>query len=206
MSPLDVGFTGDYSHGWQQSHSQSIGGGLAHTQGQFSSESQFQSESISQNESLAQTNSRAISRMQSFTKGFSDTVAHGESRSESWGRSHVEAESQGQLFGRTGMQGFMGGFSTGLIPGVSLNRSWQTEDDVADRLTEVLRQLEGLLNQASAEGGFMTDATLITATERGAMAAEALVPQAFHGVNVPTPVLTIKPTSVGRIKKIQFGG
>jgi hypothetical protein len=83
--------------------------------------------------------------------------------------------------------------STGLIPGISLNRSWQLEDDVAERLTEVLRQVQGVVNMASQEGGFMTDARLFTASNSGALAAEALVSQAFHGPNVPTPVLTVRP-------------
>ncbi len=99
----------------------------------------------------------------------------------------------GVALGRSGMKSISGGFSTGLIPGFSIGRNWQTEDDVADRLTEVIRQLEGLLNQASAEGGFMTDAVLFTAGEAGEIAASSLVPQAFHGPNVPTPVLTVRP-------------
>jgi hypothetical protein len=87
--------------------------------------------------------------------------------------------------------------STGLIPGISLHRSWQLEDDVAERLTEILRQVQGVVNMASQEGGFMTDARLFTATEAGAAAAEALVAQAFHGPNVPTPVLTVRPQDAG---------
>ena len=94
---------------------------------------------------------------------------------------------------RAGSQSYIGGLSTGLVPGISLNRSWQLEDDVAERLTEVLRQVQGVVNMASQEGGFMTDARLFTATNAGALAAEALVPQAFHGPNVPTPVLTVRP-------------
>ncbi len=37
---------------------------------------------------------------------------------------------------------FSGGMSAGIVPGVSLSRHWQTEDDVAIRLTEVTRGLE----------------------------------------------------------------
>jgi hypothetical protein len=86
-----------------------------------------------------------------------------------------------------------GGISTGLAPSISLNRSWQTEDDVAIRLTEVLRGLEAQLNHASAEGGFMTDALLFTQDPQSALEAAALVPQAFHGTSVPTPVMTVAP-------------
>ena len=87
-------------------------------------------------------------------------------------------------------QGLSGGFSAGLVPGMSLSRNWQTEDDVAIRLTEVARGLESLLNTASHEGGFMTTALLL-ASDAGERAAQALVPQAFHGPGVPTPVLTV---------------
>jgi hypothetical protein len=54
----------------------------------------------------------------------------------------------------------------------------------------VARGLESLLNTASHEGGFMTTALLL-ASDAGERAAQALVPQAFHGPGVPTPVLTV---------------
>jgi hypothetical protein len=139
------------------------------------------------------THARTHSKSWASTSGSADTVGTADSKSENWGRSHSEGNSLGLAVSRSGAAAISGGFSTGLVPGVSINRSWQTEDDVADRVTEVLRQLEGLLNIASAEGGFMTDALLFTASDSGATAAEALVPQAFHGPNVPTPVLTIRP-------------
>jgi hypothetical protein len=54
-----------------------------------------------------------------------------------------------------------------------VGRSWQTEDDVAIRFTEITRSLESLLNQASVEGGFLTSALLLV-SERGERAAQAL--------------------------------
>ena len=123
-------------------------------------------------------------------------AAQADGVSENWGEFAAEGQSLGVALSRSGAQAVSGGFSTGLVPSVSINRTWQTEDDVADRATEVLRQLEALLNAASAEGGFMTSALLFTASEAGATAAEALVPQAFHGPNVPTPVLTVRPQGI----------
>ena len=76
------------------------------------------------------------------------------------------------------------------MPGLSISRGWQTEDDVAIRLTEIARGLESLLNTASHEGGFLTTALMFVG-EQGSRAAEALVPQSFHGPGVPTPVLTV---------------
>lgn len=141
------------------------------------------------------TRSRSESKSWANSVGSSDSQGSADGKSESWGDAHSQSDALGVAIGRSGMQGLSGGFSAGLMPNVSLGRSWQTEDDVADRVTEVLRQFEALLNVASGEGGFMTDALLFTASETGIKAAEALVPQAFHGPNVPTPVLTVRPES-----------
>ncbi len=132
------------------------------------------------------------SRMWAHTTGKSESWGTTDTKSEQYGRSYAEGESVGQGVARSAMQGFTGGFSTGLVPGVNIGRSWQTEDDVADRLTEILRQFEGLVNQAAAEGGFMTDALLLVDTDEGARAGETLASQAFHGTSVPTPVLTLR--------------
>ncbi len=134
----------------------------------------------------------AWSKMWAHTTGKSESWGTTDTKSEQFGRSYAEGESVGQGIARSAAQGFTGGFSTGLVPGVNVGRSWQTEDDVADRLTEILRQFEGLVNQAAAEGGFMTDAMLLVDTDEGARAGETLVSQAFHGTNVPTPVLTVR--------------
>ncbi|MEW6287059.1 MAG: serine-rich protein [Chloroflexota bacterium] len=134
----------------------------------------------------------ATSRMWAHTSGTSESWGTTDTKSEQFGRSYAEGESVGQGTSKMTGQAFTGGFSTGLVPGVNVGRSWQTEDDVADRLTEILRQFEGLVNQAAAEGGFMTDALLLVDTDEGARAGETLVSQAFHGTNVPTPVLTLR--------------
>jgi hypothetical protein len=137
--------------------------------------------------------SYSSSRSWADTHGSADSWGASDSQNQAYGQSHGEGDSSAQSISRSGSQGFVGGLSTGLVPGVSLHRSWQLEDDLAERLCEVLRQVQGVVNMASQEGGFMTDARLFTATNSGALAAEALVPQAFHGPNVPTPVLTIRP-------------
>jgi hypothetical protein len=145
----------------------------------------------------------AVSNMSSHSEGgmVADTVTHGSAdtkseawgQSEGWGEGYAQSIARSQALSRALSQGVTGGFSTGLMPGINIGRSWQTEDDVADRLTEVLRKLEGLVNTASAEGGFMANATIFTETMEGASAADALAPQAFHGPDVATPILTIAP-------------
>ena len=135
--------------------------------------------------------SDGVSRI--HTETHSDTVGESDGVQEGWGQSHQTARTWSDVRGMTAGQ--MAGFSmnTGLMPGVNISRSWQAEDDVAIRTTEVLRQLEGIVNQASHEGGFMTTALILTASERGARAAQALTPQAYHGPKIPTPVLTVAP-------------
>ena len=153
--------------------------------------SQGEAWGTAKSQSHAETTS--VSSFWSTSHSKSDTVSNAHTQGETWARTHGEGQSwtTGQANSAAAMWG--AGVSGGLMPGVSVGRSYQTEDDTAIRLTEILRGLEGLLNQASAEGGFMTDALLFTEDDEGAAAAESLVPQAFHGPGVPTPVLTITP-------------
>ena len=131
--------------------------------------------------------------MHSESKSETDSVSETDTKSQNWGESHAVGRSLSQQQSQNYMQGLSGGMSTGLMPSININRNWQLEDDVAERLAEVLRRLESLANQASMEGGFMTNAFLFTENEAGRSAADALVPQAFHGSSVPTPVLTVRP-------------
>ena len=144
----------------------------------------------------ASSSSRAVTRGVSDTESWSESVSESwsegraVSRSRNWGRAHSDGVAAGQAIALGGGRGFVGGFSAGMVPGVSIARSWQTEDDTAIRLTEIARSLESLLNQASMEGGFLTSALLFVG-DRGERAAQALIPQAFHGPAMPTPVLTV---------------
>ena len=136
---------------------------------------------------------QAHSTMHSESKSVTEATSETDTDSQNWGESHAEGQSLSQQQSRNYMQGLSGGVSTGLMPSININRTWQLEDDVAERLAEILRRLESLANQASMEGGFMTNAFLFTENDEGRSAADALVPQAFHGSSVPTPVLTVCP-------------
>ena len=173
------------SETWGEAHTKSRAEtwGQAHTEGRAETES----------ESVAVTESHSKTKSVSNTWGVADTVSHAESRQEGWGESHQEGITLGKILGRNSTRMLSRGLSTGLSPGISLNRSWQTEDDLAILLTNVLRQVEGQLDMAAAEGGFLGEAVLLTASERGAKASQSLVPQAFHGPHSPTPVLTVTP-------------
>ena len=184
--------------------------GWSDTTSSFSSVGSFQSVSSSSmsGESFGTSHSTSTSAMES--SGASRVVSHSESsstsvghaKSESWGESQAHSTGTSQTASRTLASGLSSGVSTGLLPGVNISRTWQTEDDVAERLTDVLRRLESLVNQASAEGGFMTNAFLFTENEAGMQAGEALVPQAFHGPSVATPVLTIQPEE-GEVEQLR---
>jgi hypothetical protein len=179
-----------WTTGSADTHGTSVGSADTHGTSVGSADSIGGSRSTT--DTVGGSESWSYSRMWAHTTGRSETWGTSDTRSQQWGRSYAEGESAAQGVSRMTGQAFTGGFSTGLVPGVNVGRTWQVEDDVADRLTEILRQFEGLVNQAAAEGGFMTDALLLVDTEEGARAGETLASQAFHGTNVPTPVLTVR--------------
>jgi len=191
------------SAGWGKatSHASGVANGTFRSQAVSDGFTQGSADSVSRShtEGGAHTEGQADSvvvshgwtRSWATTTGRTDTVSHADTTSEGWSTGEAESRSQASGASRMGGQSIVGGLSTGLMPSVSVGRSWQTEDHTAMRLTEILNGLQSLLNQAAADGGFMTTALLLTASESGRMAAESLIPQAFHGPGVPTPVLTL---------------
>jgi hypothetical protein len=195
-----------------QGGSSAVGGASTFGTAHSSSQSSSSGGSHTVTEGTAQTTGRATtegtaqgnfnSRMWSRSEGESWTTTQSRSEGQGWGltestgRSYAQGQSDSISNARALATGITGGFSTGLLPALNINRSWQTEDDVADRMTDILRSLEGIANQASAEGGFMTNVWLFTETDAGQVAAQALVPQAFHGPAVPTPVMSVNPVEL----------
>src|SRR5271157_529158 len=175
------------SHGWSEaqgwSQSQSVTDGVAHSVGSGEAHTVGSMDSQSQGGMVAD----------SVSNGSADTTSEAWGQSEGYGQGYAQSLARSQALSQALMHGVTGGLSTGLMPGINIGRSWQTEDDVADRLTEVLRKLEGLVNTASAEGGFLANSLIFTESIEGASAADALAPQAFHGPDVATPILTIAP-------------
>jgi hypothetical protein len=186
---------GNHSVSVSEGHASSVGG----SRGQTVSETEGQSQGVTR----TTTTSTSVSESESHTRswgqswGTSRGGSVSDSQSVSDGVSHVESSSHGVsrsasvAQARTYALSEMASFSVGGVPSVSLSKSFQWEDDVAIRLTELLRQQELLLDQMSKEGGYLTDVYVLTRTQDGKRAAQALVPQAFHGVDeVVTPVLT----------------
>jgi len=101
------------------------------------------SHSVSQEVADSETWGESASEAKLVGLGYSAGSSHGT------GFSEVEGVSLGA--GRL----FSGGLSVYIVPGMSLSRNWQTEDDMAICLTEVTRWLELLLTTASHEDGFM---------------------------------------------------
>ena len=202
-----LGVTNGSSQSQSVSQGQAVSTGSSHSEGSMQSHSdstmQSQSEGTMQSHSDGTMQSHSDGTNQSHSDGgmVSNSVTHGSAdtsseawgQSEGWGQGYAQSLARSQALSQAMMHGVTTGLSTGLMPGINIGRSWQTEDDVADRLTEVLRKLEGLVNTASAEGGFMANALIFTESMDGASAADALAPQAFHGPDVATPILTIAP-------------
>ena len=189
------------SHGSAHGRSESWGTADSHGHSTFHGQADSVGSSIAHSKSWNRSWASGHTEADSSSEGWG--VSKGESVSEQRSRAHGWGAADGKSVAVGGGRTFAGSLSGGVIPGFSISRGWQTEDDLAQRLTEVTRGLESLLNQASIEGGFMTTALLFT-SERGERAAESLVPQSFHGPNVPTPVLTVPGDDSLRINALAF--
>lgn len=174
--------------------STSVTHGEATTTGEGWAVGRGTSEGAAESSGWSRSTSRVVTSMHSET----DTTGTAHTTSQSLGRGYGATDARGQSRSSSGAQNVGTGLSYGLVPAVNLNRTWQVEDDVAERLTEILRGFEGLLNTATHSGGFVTSAYLLTDSDRAAVAAAALVPEAFYGEGAPTPVLTTEPPAAER--------
>ncbi len=184
--------------GWSRFHSRSVTNGETHGTSETRGEADTQGVTHGIQSADSVSEGHTWSRSWQHTKGTADTWGKADSTQESWSESEATGETQAVALGRGGTLGLTRGISAGLLPGISVGRSWQTEDHVADRLAQVLTQLHTMFNQAAHEGGFLAEAVLFTGDDAAAEAASTLVPQAFHGPNAPTPVLTVQPDGEDR--------
>ena len=141
--------------------------------------SQVQSEAVGQTHALGRGTAQGVATSQ--------TESAGTSRTQSEGSGHAVSTGASRMMSASHMTGLTRGLHGGLVPGASLSRAWQTEDDVAIRLTNETRKVSNVLYGAVKDGGWMVSAWLLV--EQGAApAAKALASQAFHGPTVPRPV------------------
>ncbi len=184
---------------WGTAHSV----GSANTRGGASTSGVARSSTwgVASSHSVTAGRSHTVSRSESIGEGWSEGRTTG--RSDSWGRSHSDGQSQARSIAMSGSRGYLGGLGAGIVPGIAITRSWQSEDDVAIRMTEISRQLVSLLNLASLEGGFYTTATLAV-DDAGLKPAMATVTQSFHGKDVPTPIQPVQADDALRPFMIAF--
>ncbi len=199
------GWASSQQSGWSNFNSRSVSQGEAHSHSRVVTNGETHGTSETWGEADTQGVTHGIqsadsvseghtwSRSWQHTKGKADTWGKADSVQQSQGRSHTEGTTRGEAVSRGGGSIFSGGFSTGIVPSLSLGRSWQTEDWVADQVTQILAGVRAVIDQASAEGGFLTEALLFTEQDGALEASKGLVPQAFHGPSSPTPVLTVVP-------------
>ena len=181
------------------------------------SSSSFSSTTTSHAETrgTADTTSHAETRGTATTSGeawgsFSSTTSsysHGRSWSEAWGSadSYGEADTTSEMRGTADTTGHTDGvsrgqqtgeaqqaaWSFGVVPAWSIGRTWQTEEDQFDQVARLMRLIEAQLERAVAEGAYRGSAYLLLRDEDAVKAAEALAVSAFHGVDVPVPVLPV---------------
>ncbi|MGD9099481.1 MAG: serine-rich protein, partial [Anaerolineae bacterium] len=175
----------------------------SHSRGQFQShtdsESQSQSTGRSEGGSVSRsassfsstTHSESWGEMTSDTYSRSTTESEADTLSHSAGRSALTGTSFSTVVGRSLAATRSMGISGGVIPSVTASKTYQWVDDAAAQVARLLRTQEEMLRQASLEGAYLTDVYVLTRSAQGRAAAEALVRQAFCGVeDVVTAVTT----------------
>lgn len=172
--------------GWSRTQNTAVGQSLQETESHSTSHSTTESRARAVQQGTQASETRTRTETASRQWGTSGSAG----ASQTWQTGQALAHTQGATSLMSLGRGFSGGFSSGIVPGLHIGRGWQTEDDTARALASLTRGLVSLLDRASMEGGFLTSALLLVG-ERGQRAAAALIPQAFHGPDVPTPVLTV---------------
>ena len=185
--------------GWSRMQNTAVGQSHQETESHANSRSATESQARAVQQGTQTSEARTRTETTSRQWGTSGSAG----ASQTWQTSQALAHTQGVTSLMSLGRGFSGGFSSGIVPGLHIGRGWQTEDDTARALASLTRGLVSLLDRASMEGGFLTSALLLVG-ERGQRAASALIPQAFHGPDVPTPVLTVAGDSDLRAQAMAF--
>ncbi len=204
-SGWSVGMSGGHAH------TTSAGGfsSVSTSSSSFSSTTTSHSETrgTADTTSHAETRGTADSTGESWGSFSSTTNSHswGKSWAETWGRadSYGEADTTGETRGTADTtshtdgvaraqqtsEALSHGWSFGVVPAWSIGRSWQVEEDQIDQVARLERLMEAMLERATAEGAYRASAFLLLRDEDAMKAAAALAVEAFHGADVPTPVI-----------------
>lgn len=139
----------------------------------------------------ATTHSYSHGRSWAETWGRADTYGEATTTSESSGTADTVGRTDGVARGQQTGEGTVGGWSFGMIPTWSIGRSWQTEEDAFDQLARLYRLIEAQLERAAAEGAYRGSTFILVRDEMALRAVQALAVSAFHGPDVPTPVIPV---------------
>jgi len=169
--------------------------GRAETVGTARTESRAETKGTTDATTEAWGTFQAYSRSHSWGRSWSETWGHAVTRGETRGTAdtvgtadttgRAEGVSRGQQVGGAET----GAWSFGLVPSWSVSRTWQVEEDQIDQVARLLRLVEAQLERAAAEGAYRGSAYLLVREEEALRAAAALAVEAFHGADVPTPVV-----------------
>lgn len=135
------------------------------------------------------TNSYSHGRSWGETWGRADSYGEADTTSEARGTADTTGHAEGVSRGQQTAEALSHGWSFGVVPSWSIGRSWQVEEDQFDQVARLYRLVEAQLERATAEGAYRGSVFLLLRDEDALKAAEALAVSAFHGADVPTPVL-----------------
>lgn len=208
-----TGMQSSWSTGASGGHAHSVShGGFSSVS---TSSSSFSSDTVSHSETRGTADTTSHSETRGTADGtgeswgaFSSTThsySHGRSWAEAWGHadSYGEADTtsetrgtadttghtEGVMRGQQTAEALSGGWSFGVVPSWNIGRTWQVEEDQFDQVARLYRLVEAQLERATAEGAYRGSVFLLLRDEDALRAAEALAVSAFHGADVPTPVL-----------------
>ncbi len=183
------GYSANYGHTWSSGEASSSGwmASSGTSQSETSSSSDTTSSSTSQSTGVTRSSSSSHGTSESWgttqatTTSESDTVSQSNTTSESDTTSQSDSSMVGSAVSQMVGKGASSGLAVGIAPSFSINQSYQWQFDPAILVTQILRTQQKLLEVASKEGAFYTDAYAFTRSPQGKQAMMGLIPEAFHG-------------------------
>ncbi|MEK7439374.1 MAG: serine-rich protein, partial [Chloroflexota bacterium] len=140
------------------------------------------------------------SQADTLSEGWSEGGSHAVSKSDTVSDSTSTARGTTNSYGVSQSRGLSAsesqGLAAGIAPSFSLSKSFVWKDEAAMTLTLLLEQQMNILKEAHEEGGFYSDAYILTRTANGQNVAEAAAVQAFGGSQgVVTHIQPRRPSS-----------
>ncbi|MBO9371210.1 MAG: ATP-binding protein, partial [Chloroflexi bacterium] len=183
------------SHSWGVAdgtfHTVSSATTVADSSGGFSSHTKFHSTSVADTTMVG--GSRATG--QANTTSTAQSTAHAQGTATNVARGQSLAVFQGA------------GVAVGVVPHVSIGKSYQGVNRRATMIANPLRQMERMLDIIGVEGGFYVDHYFLCDSPEAYRALEALIPQAYHGtedVVVGVRCRQLSPEEQAYIRKHAF--